>query len=143
MSQIERIEKALHKAGPAGISPVDFQLPDVIDGGKPILRVAARIHELGDKVLAGHGDDGCARYWLRDYAPRRVQKEHRPPPPERRQLEVGLKSFGFCHGCLGALPNGTSCMRSKRVEVMTYWDPFGPELGCRHQAAMQEVRRAA
>lgn len=46
MTQKERILKALKAAGATGISPEDFLLPDVIDAGKPILRVAARIDDL-------------------------------------------------------------------------------------------------
>lgn len=46
MTQKERILKALKAAGSNGIRPEDFLLPDVIDAGKPILRVASRINDL-------------------------------------------------------------------------------------------------
>lgn len=44
MNQRDRVLARL--MGGHDVSPVDFQLPDVVDGGKPILRVAARILEL-------------------------------------------------------------------------------------------------
>lgn len=46
MTQKDRILQALRLAGQTGIRPEDFLLPDVIDGGKPILRVAARVQDL-------------------------------------------------------------------------------------------------
>lgn len=68
MSQNDRVLAALRRAGRFGITQVDFSLPDVIDGGKPINRVAARINDLGN---AGHviGKRGtrnrCAVYVLK------------------------------------------------------------------------------
>lgn len=48
MSQCSRILAALEN-GP--VSPIDFAAPDVIDGGAPIMRVAARIQDLRDQGL--------------------------------------------------------------------------------------------
>lgn len=52
MTQKDRILAALYRAGKFGISQIDFDLPDVIDGGTPIKRVAARIEELRDQGFA-------------------------------------------------------------------------------------------
>jgi len=46
MTQTDRVLAALSRAGARGITRVDFQLPDVIDGGPPILNIPARILEL-------------------------------------------------------------------------------------------------
>ena len=46
MSQTDRVLAALKRAGPRGITQIDFDLPDVIDGGTPIKRIAARVHEI-------------------------------------------------------------------------------------------------
>ena len=68
MTQTERVERALDKAGPRGITQVDFLLPDVVDGGKPITRVGARIHDLKRKrglAIVKHGTrDECDVYML-------------------------------------------------------------------------------
>lgn len=48
MTQTNRVLAALYRAGRAGITQVDFALPNVIDGGAPITRVAARIKDLRD-----------------------------------------------------------------------------------------------
>lgn len=50
------------------VSPIDFQLPAVVDGGKPILRVAARILELrndGYQIDVVATRNECAVYRLR------------------------------------------------------------------------------
>lgn len=46
MVQRKRVLRALQQAGDHGICSVDFAAPQVIDGGPPIMRVAARIEEL-------------------------------------------------------------------------------------------------
>lgn len=46
MTQRERLLTLLRDRGPAGVSPADFLLPDVADGGAPITRLAARALEL-------------------------------------------------------------------------------------------------
>lgn len=66
-TQRTRVLRALEHAGSRGITSVDFQLPDVIDGGAPILRVAARIEELVDDGyrIVDHGKrDRCKVYAL-------------------------------------------------------------------------------
>lgn len=47
--QCDRVLAAMAKAGPAGITQIDFDLPNVCDGLAPIKRVAARIHDLEHK----------------------------------------------------------------------------------------------
>lgn len=47
MTDKQRVHRLLIARGDLGVSPVDFQSP-TIDGGKPIMRVAARIKELRD-----------------------------------------------------------------------------------------------
>lgn len=45
-SQNDRVLAALRKTGTRGLSAVDFLPPRTVDGGEPILRLAARIHDL-------------------------------------------------------------------------------------------------
>ena len=62
---------ALAAAGPAGICQADFLLPSVIDGRKPIQRVAPRIEELrgmGHRIGTRRDPNGCARYVLTQLA---------------------------------------------------------------------------
>lgn len=67
----ERVLAALAAAGPAGICQADFLLPSVIDGRKPIQRVAPRIEELrgmGHRIDTLRDPNGCARYVLAELA---------------------------------------------------------------------------
>lgn len=67
VSQTERVLDALRKAGPRGITAVDFALPDVIDGGPPIMRVAARVMDLrrqGHTIIASGRRQKCQAYEL-------------------------------------------------------------------------------
>ena len=70
LSQKERVRRALVAAGPRGITAADFAAPHPIDGGRPIMRVAARIHELNDEgwpsVQLGERDS-CGIYILKRY----------------------------------------------------------------------------
>lgn len=70
LSQKERVRRALVKAGPRGVTASDFAAPHPIDNGKPIMRVAARIHELNDEgwpsVQLGERDS-CGIYVLKKY----------------------------------------------------------------------------
>ena len=66
MTQAQRIKAAL-LAHHQGITQLDFQGPHVIDGGAPILRVAARIHDLGlagFPIIDGGERQGCKLYRL-------------------------------------------------------------------------------
>lgn len=67
LTQTQRVEQAGLRAGERGICSVDFLLPDVIDGGKPITRLAARIKDSRDQgarwTVTGERH-GCAVYVL-------------------------------------------------------------------------------
>jgi hypothetical protein len=74
MSQRERILSALDAAGVRGVSTTDFLLPDVIDHGAPIIRMAARVAELrkqGYRIAGGALKNGHVR--LRSRAGRRIR----------------------------------------------------------------------
>jgi hypothetical protein len=80
MTQTDRVLAALTRAGATGITQVDFTPPVVVDGGKPILRVGARIHELREAGfnIQNHGTrNQCAVYVLAD---RPVAPNGRPDP---------------------------------------------------------------
>jgi hypothetical protein len=67
-TQTQRVLRALHDHDD-GITQVDFLRPDVIDGGYPITRLAARIQELRDRgadVFVDGKRDGCTIYRLYD-----------------------------------------------------------------------------
>lgn len=67
MTQVDRVLAALSRAGARGITAVDFAAPNVCDGGKPIMRVAARVKELRDAGFQIETDgerDSCAIYRL-------------------------------------------------------------------------------
>lgn len=83
MKQTDRVLALLQRRGAQGITPIDFLLPGVADGGKPITRLAARIKDLRD---AGHRIDsgvagGVAVYRLASAAssgPEAQQSAHTP-----------------------------------------------------------------
>jgi hypothetical protein len=67
MTQQDRVLAALTRAGARGVTQVDFLLPNVIDGGAPITRVAARVNELrndGFQIQTDGERDSCAVYKL-------------------------------------------------------------------------------
>jgi hypothetical protein len=88
---------ALRRRGRHGITRVDFQLPDVIDHGAPILNFPARIKDLKEQ---GHriGDNGrrdkCKVYVLledADESPQTVRpvvglRDHLFTPPPRNAI---------------------------------------------------------
>lgn len=80
MTQRDRLLRALEH-GP--VPATAFAAPDVIDGGKPVFRVAARIGELRDagyEILTTRAPSGVAVYHLA----RNVESPGRPtdaPPP--------------------------------------------------------------
>jgi hypothetical protein len=67
-TQRDRVIEALRRAGDHGITAVDFLLPNVIDGGPPIVRLPARIDELradGHHIEhAGRRRNRCVVYVL-------------------------------------------------------------------------------
>jgi hypothetical protein len=56
-TQRDRVLNALRHAGDRGITATDFALPNVIDGGPPIARLAARV----DELRAGHHIEHAGR----------------------------------------------------------------------------------
>jgi hypothetical protein len=65
MSQRDRVLAALYRRGRHGLTQIDFDLPDVIDGGAPIKRVAARVEELRDqgfRITSGERRNKCTVY---------------------------------------------------------------------------------
>jgi hypothetical protein len=70
-TQRERVLRAL-RDHPDGITAVDFAAPDVVDGGHPIMRVAARVKELRDlgaEIFADGRRNGVAIYRLHEVEP--------------------------------------------------------------------------
>ena len=65
--QRNRVLAALTRAGDKGLTRVDFALPDVIDGGEPIINIPARILELrneGFRIVSGERRNRCVVYRL-------------------------------------------------------------------------------
>jgi hypothetical protein len=90
VTQRERVLRALKQRRDIGITQADFSLPDVIDGGKPIPRVAARIDELQKRYYINSPGtrDGFKVYVIgreREVdpaeSPIRVTPEPPPAPP--------------------------------------------------------------
>jgi len=82
VTQKDRVLAALIARQDRGITPVDFAAPDVIDNGKPIMRVAARIHDLrqdGIPILEAREPNGTARYTLNDFPPASFRPGGEPP----------------------------------------------------------------
>lgn len=83
MRQRDRVLRAL-KRHPDGVTQVDFLAPNVIDGGAPITRVAARIRDLRQDghVIEVNGERyGCVVYRLPQPEPVPI------PPPEMPEIE--------------------------------------------------------
>ena len=79
LTQTQRILRLALERGEDGITAVDFQLPDVADGGAPILRVAARIGELEEDGI--HFTDGGTRNRCKVYVLDRESLARATKPP--------------------------------------------------------------
>lgn len=69
MTQTDRVLQLLRQRREAGITAVDFAAPNIADGGKPIMRLAARIAELrgaGHKITDGGRTGAVKRYVLEE-----------------------------------------------------------------------------
>lgn len=102
-TQCYRVLKAL-RAHPDGLTQVDFLAPDVIDGGYPITRLAARIQDLRDRgaeIFVDGKRNGCAIYRLHEALPV-------PPPkvvtPAREPEEPALFDPGAAMGSTTLTP---------------------------------------
>lgn len=88
-TQNDRVLHALMRAGARGITQVDFDLPNVIDGGTPIKRIAARVHELRKGFVID--EDGwrhkCRVYVYAGPIGRVAQTASRPAPGRDRVVE--------------------------------------------------------
>lgn len=93
MSQKQRILRLAYAREDEGITAVDFQLPAVADGGRPILRVAARIKDLENEGI--HFTDGGTRNRCKVYVLDRASLVDATKPPT-----------GGGHGSLAASTSG-------------------------------------
>jgi hypothetical protein len=90
MGQRARVLAALRSRGARGVSAPDFLLPDIIDGGKPITRLAARMLELredGHEIQVIGENHGCAVYRLMRDA---QDAPTVPPAPSSAETLSGL-----------------------------------------------------
>lgn len=104
MTQSTRILELLHDRGARGITPIDFALPTT-DDGPPIMRVAARIHDLKGRGFGIETDSTglVARYVLTvdaergEVLHREVGRVSRPP----RFSSLGADAGGSMELSLG------------------------------------------
>jgi hypothetical protein len=71
VTQADRLLTALTRAGAKGITSVDFIRYPTIDGGPPILRIAARVKDLrneGFNIITEGERDGVAVYKLEQHS---------------------------------------------------------------------------
>lgn len=83
MTQTSRVLRLLEHRGAYGVTAVDFQLPDVADGGPPILRVAARILELREEGY--HITDAGIRNKCKVYVLQTADTAAEPPVDDTGQ----------------------------------------------------------
>jgi hypothetical protein len=80
VTQKDRVLAALRRRK-RGITQLDFDLPDVVDAGAPVKRVAARIEELrrdGHRIINAGRLHKCTVYRL-------IEEAVEPAAPETRQ----------------------------------------------------------
>lgn len=90
LTQKQRVLQAARAAGSRGLTAVDFYLPNVIDDGAPITRLAARIEELENDGIRFWRDgrrNGCVVYVL-DPAHRPALRE-----PAAATPDVGMETL--------------------------------------------------
>lgn len=103
-TQKQRVLNALRAAGSAGIDQTQFEPPVVIDGGTPIMRLAARIDELkaeGFAISTPGRRHKCSVYALQAEPSRPVVKA----APQR--LVFGFARRYCCRRCLGTVRSET------------------------------------
>lgn len=79
LSQKARVLGLLRERGDRGITAADFLLPDVVDGGKPIARLAARVDELRSRGLTIVTEGRRAGFSI--YVLREERRVAAVPPP--------------------------------------------------------------
>lgn len=93
MTQTTRVLAALRSRGANGITAADFAAGRVVDGQKPIMRVAARILELrrqGHQIdVVGERDGGCSVY--------RLMRDTQDAPPTQPAPAPTLGVDAFAH----------------------------------------------
>lgn len=85
-TQRDRVLRLLTARGNTGVCAVDFLGPEVADGGAPITRLAARVHELredGVPIRKNGQRNSCDVYVL-------ARPQARPAPPGPTPEAVGL-----------------------------------------------------
>jgi hypothetical protein len=88
-TQTERVIAAARS--PDGVCQADFLLPDVIDGGPPIVRVGARIQDAEER-----GHTFAILGWRRKTRVYRLVAEPEPAPSDRRTASVGDAASNVC-----------------------------------------------
>lgn len=102
-SQNDRLLAALRGSRGFGVRGIDFLAPDVLDGGRPITRVASRMtdlrkagHDIETRMEpASQGGERVARYVLHDpprspaqVAPEAAPRPYRPSPGDSLELRA-------------------------------------------------------
>jgi len=91
LSQNERVLRALRQAAGEGLRSTAFLLPDVVDGGAPILRLASRVADLraDGHSIRTERDGSDVRYFLIAAVPPLPRAEVSDPKGEPATLEHG------------------------------------------------------
>lgn len=94
MTDKQRVLRRGFEAGDTGFTQVDFMLPNVCDGGKPITRLAARIKDLRDEGV--EFADGGRRNGMKVYILDResLAKASLPPGPQASPTVGGTQAPG-------------------------------------------------
>ncbi len=90
MPQADRVLRVLRQRRGDGVTVIEFRPPDVIDGGAPIERLAARVEELrkrGHRIDTRKGRTRLARYVLIESPAGTKAAAARPPAPSNREVE--------------------------------------------------------
>jgi len=97
-TQIQRVAALLRERGPLGITCVDFQGPHVADGGRPVLRLGARVwelqtrhgHVIESELVTLSGGARVSRYRLVGSSPGCMT-----PAPLPGVADAGLEQLGL------------------------------------------------
>lgn len=94
LSQRDRVDRALRRAGSEGLPATAFMLPEVIDEGRPIMRLASRIAELRAEGLSIETrrprGSKVVRYYL--VAERITSAPVEPAEPAQESMRLGASS---------------------------------------------------